>query len=233
MRRLLCAPVLLSLLCTGAPQAGFPEWRGSNLRLYGLWEATPIIAVGNVKNVTEFGQQMVDHLPSPVSQDLHKLYWCQGDFDSIATIKGTLNAKKKYVWASVNPGCKLFYGDVADYSKRVTRVWFLREEGQFLRPTFDGGTAYFYGLFTKWDDAPALAPRQRLGVLLLTPQANSDSLASFADDIWGIADVACSLLAKAECVQRIRALARLGDPSLRVAACEYLKAQQKESCEFP
>lgn len=232
MRRLLCALVFLSLLCTGAPQR-FPEWKGSNLRLYGLWEATPIIAVGNVKNVTEFGQQTVDHLPSPVTQDLHKLYWCQGDFESIATIKGALNAKKKYVWASVNPGCKLFYGDLRDYSKRLTRVWFLREEGQFLRPTFDGGTAYFYGLYTKWNDGPALAPRERLGVLLLTPQANSDSLAAFADDIWGLADVACSLLAKAECVQRIRALARLGDPNLRVAACEYLKAQQKESCEIP
>jgi len=136
------------------------------------------------------------------------------------------------VWASVNPGCKLFDGDPRDYSKRVTRVWFLREEGEFLPPTFDGGTAYFYGLFTKWNDGRALAPRQRLGVLLLTPQANSNSLAAFAGDIWGIADVACSLLAKAECIQRIRALAGLGDSDLRIAACEYLKAQQHDTCEI-
>jgi len=233
LEKTICILGLTSALCIGAPQKRFPEWRGSNLLLYGLWETTPIIAVGNVKNVTKFGEQTVDHLPYPVRQDLHKLYWCQGDFESIAIIKGALDGKKKYVWASVNPGCTLFYGDQRDDSKRVTLIWFLREEGQFLRPAFDGGTFYFYGLLTKWNDAPALAPRQRLGVLLLTPQANSNSLADFADNIWGLADVACSLLAKAECVQRIRALTGLGDPTLRIAACEYLKAQQNETCEIP
>ena len=223
----------LSLLSAGAPQKQFPEWRGSNnLLLYGLWEATPIVAIGNVKNVTKFGQQTVDHLPWPVTQDLHKLYWCQGDFDSIAIIKGALDAKKKYVWASVNPGCRLFYRDSHD-SKRVTRVWFLREEGEFLRPTFDGGAALFYGFFQRWNYAPDLAPQQKLGVLFLTPNANSDSLAEFASNIWGVADVACSLLGKTECVERIRALAKLGDRSLRVAACEYLKAQQNKTCEIP
>jgi hypothetical protein len=223
---------LLSLLTAGAPQKRFPEWRGANLQLYGLWEATPIVAVGNVKNVTKFGQQTVDHLPWPAGPDLHRLYWCQGDFESIATIKGAIDAKKKYVWASANPGCKLFYGDSHDYAKRVARVWFLREEGEFLRPTFDGGTAYFYGFFERRNYAPDLAPQQKLGVLFLTPNANSDTLAEFASNIWGVADVACSLLGKTECVQRITALAKLGNPSLRVAACEYLKAQQDEACEI-
>ena len=203
------------------------------MQLYGLWQATPIVAVGNVMNVAEFGQQTVNNLPWPTAKGVHKLYWCQGDFDSIAIIKGAFDAKKKYVWASANPGCKLFYGDTRDYSKRVTRVWFLREEGEFLRPTFDGGTAYFYGLFTEWSNAPALAPRQKLGVLLLTPYANSNSLSEFASNIPGVADVACSLLGTAECVQRIRALAGLGDPLLRTAACDYLKAQQNETCEIP
>lgn len=224
---------LLSLFSVGAPQMRFPEWRGSTVLLYGLWEATPIVAVGDVTNVTEYGQQTVDRLPWPVTQDLHRLYWCQGNFEVVATIKGTLDAKKKYVWASANPGCKLFYGDPRDYSKRVTRVWFLRDDGEFLRPTFDGGTAYFYGLFTKWNAAPSLEPRQRLGVLLLTPQANSDTLAEFASNIFGVADVACSLLGKTECVLRIRALAGLGDRTLQAAACEYLKAQQEEACEVP
>src|SRR5579862_2331673 len=179
---------LVSLLSSGAPPKRFPEWRGSTVLLPGLWEATPIVAIGNVKNVMKFGQQTVDHLPWPVTQDLHKLYWCQGDFESIATIKGALDPKKKYVWASVNPGCKLFYGDSREYSKRVTRVWFLREEGEFLRPTFDGGTAYFYGFFQRWNYASDLAPQQKLGVLFLTPNANSDSLGEFASNIWDVAD---------------------------------------------
>ena len=184
----------LSVFSVGAPQKRFPEWRGSRVLLPGLWQATPIVAVGDVKNVTAFGQQTVEHLPYPVTQDLHKLYWCQGDFELVANIKGTFDTKKKYVWASVNPGCKLFYGDPRDYLKRVTKVWFLREEGEFLRPTFDGGTYAFYGLYTKWNDGSALEPDKKCGALLLTPSANADTLAGFAKSIWDAAEVACSVL---------------------------------------
>src|ERR1022692_4785424 len=81
---------LLIALCAGALSAEqkFPEWRGKQLELPGLWETTPIVAVGDVTNVVEFGVQTVDHLPYPAIQDIHKLYWCQGDFRATAVVKG-------------------------------------------------------------------------------------------------------------------------------------------------
>jgi hypothetical protein len=218
-------------VAVAAPQLEFPTWKGKQLGLAALWQATPIVAVGDVDNVSPFGEQTVDHLPPPVIQDLHKLYWCQGDFHPVAIIKGELpNPRKKYLWASVNSGCKLFYGNQQAHKQEVTRIWFLREEGKFLRPTFDGGSPNSYGLLTKWVDEPHVLPPEKLGVLLLTPSANSDNLREYAETIWNVADIACSLLGKSECVQRIRGLTALGNSDLRKAACEYLRAQQGESC---
>ena len=224
------ALVLLVVSLRAQPRQ-FPDWRGKTLQLPALWEATPIIAVGDVTNITEFGVQAVQHLPPPMIQDVHNLYWCQGDFHAEAVIKGDLSAaSKRYLWASVNPGCRLFYGDRASYEKRITRVWFLREDGQFLRPTFDGGSRFFLGLFTKWSDVLDLPPRAKLGVLLLTPRATTESLREFAAFLWNVADIACSLLGRSECVQRIRAVAALGDPDVRTAACQYLETQQSATC---
>ena len=199
-----------------------------------LWEATPIIAVGDVKDVTEFGTQHVQQLPPPVVQDLHELYWCQGDFVAVAVVKGELPRTKKYVWASVNPGCKLFYGDQS-YEQRPTRVWFLRARGRasICGRLVDGGSWYFYGLISKWEEDTKLPPAERLGLMLLTPEANVQNLPKFAATIWNTADVACSLLGKAKCVEQIRMLANTGDPELRNAACQYLRAQQKVTCYPP
>ena len=198
--------------------------------LPGLWERSPIIAVGDLADISELGVQTVDRLPSPIAQSVHTLYWCQASFRAVATVKGRLPNASKYVWASIQPGCTLSYGDQKSYQERVTRVWFLREEQGLLRPTYDGGAAHFYGIYAKWSNDPRPSPQQKLGGLLLTPTAVARSLDEFAKSIWDNADVACSLLGKADCIGRIKALATLGDPALRHAACEYLRAQQGETC---
>jgi len=209
----------------------FPEWRGSNLEISAEWDASPIVAVGNVTNVTEYGQQEVDHLPWPMSPDVHRLFWCEGDFHAVAVVKGEMRLlNEKYLWGSGMRGCKLSYGSRSGLARLQTRVWFLREEGEFLRPTFDGGTHGFLGLYTPWSSGPNLPPRERLGVLLLTPGANADSLRDYAQYLWSVGDIACELLGKSACAERIRALAALGDAGLKTAACGYLKAQQGESC---
>jgi hypothetical protein len=212
-------------------QREFPEWRGSNLEIAGDWKASPIVAIGDVTNITAYGEQNVSSLPWPMSPDVHELYWCQGDFRAIEVVKGELPAPpKKYLWASSLPGCALWYGDARFFQRLATRVWFLRVEGEFLRPTFDGGTARLFGLFTKWDDGPRLPARQRLGVLLLTPAANSDTPEDFARYLWNSGDIACDLLGKAQCALQIRSLTELASPALREAACNYLKGQLGEEC---
>jgi hypothetical protein len=109
-------------------------------------------------------------------------------------------------------------------------VWFLRKENGVLRPTFDWGTYTHIGLLTKWESVPDPVAPHQLGVLLLTPAANAETLVDYASYLWQVGDVACELLGKAECTERIRNLAHLGNPALREAACGFLKGQLDASC---
>ena len=164
--------------------------------------------------------------------DAHRLYWCRGYFQVTAIIKGQVRpANQNYVWADTRPGCKLWDDDPAlIYHRFKTRVWFLRQEGEFLRPTFDAGTYLFLGLLTRWDDGPQLPPRQRLGTMLLTPKNNAGTLEEYASYIWEVGDIACELLGNQECTRRIDALAQLGNATLREAACGFLMGQLHQLC---
>ena len=226
------ASILFFICQLSAQEHKFPAWRSSTKSLYDLWQNSPVIAIGNVENVSEIGVETVASLP--VRQDLHQLYWCQGDFHVVEVIRGgsaaTLPAK--FLWGSVNPGCRLFYGSATSYLKFPTRVWFLRVDGPVLRPESDG-SAFSYGLLTKWKVEYGKPATVKLGTLLLTPEANVEELSDYADLLWDVADFACTLLTKQICVDRINELAQLGDPKLREYACQYLKIEQKEICKLP
>ena len=201
----------------------------------GGWIESPIVAIGTIDHISSYGEQYVDHLPWPVTASVHKLYWCQGDFRLTAVVKGQLRSPpKKYLWASTIPGCELWSNDPRLRSSREqTRAWFLREEGGLLRPTFDNGTYRYVGLLAKWDDGPDLPARERLGLLLLRPDANGDTPEDFAKYLWDVGDIACELLGKPECADRIRAITLLGSPSLTEAACNFLSGQLGAGCVLP
>lgn len=229
---LLCLFPLSLTPALAAAQKQFPEWRGSTVLLPAEWTASPIIAVGEVANITTYGEQNLDHLPRPMSPSVHRLYWCEGDFKLTAVIKGELHLPpKKYLWASAFPGCNLWPDNPRlVFSRFQTRAWFLREEGDFLRPTYDGGASLFIGLFAKWDGGQRVPAQQQLGLLLLTPAANSDTPDDFATYLWNVGDIACELLGRVECVEHIRALAGIGKPALHEAACRFLKGQLGVDC---
>jgi hypothetical protein len=210
----------------------FPQVRVSRTLLEGVWLASPIVAVGDVSDITSYGHQTVDHLPAPTSPGFHDLYWCQGYFNAVAVVKGELkDTRRKYLWASTVPGCNLVDNNPKlVYHRLKTKYWFLREEGQFLRPTFDYGTYCFGGVFTPWSEGPLLPARNRMGALLLTPSANSDSLDDYAGYLWNVGDIACELLGKSECIRRIRSLEGLGNPALRESACGFLTGQLGVDC---
>lgn len=235
IRRFKACFALLSMSVLSAAllhsQNRFPDWRGRETTLMGLWESTPIVVVGELRNASEIGVQTVEKLPWPVEQDLHRLFWCRADLQVESVIKGnTATGRRKYFWASVNPGCQIFSGHASEPAKRGFRAWFVREEGDSLRPTYDGGSRYCLGFRTKWNIGAGTTPMEELGRLLLTPAANTGTNREFADVIWDQADIACAILGKARCVAELRALSRGGDQALRTAACEYLRAQQGESC---
>jgi hypothetical protein len=230
----MCATVLA--LAVGASawllaQERFPVWRGSNLEIAGDWQASPIVAVGDVIDAAPYGEQAVRTLPWPMSPDVHTLYWCEGDFRLVAMVKGKMPPiPRKYLWATSQPGCKLWYGEPSYFEHLVTRVWFMREEEGVLRPTFDGGTHMLFGFSVTWEEGPVLPARERLGALLLTPEANSDSLDDYAHYLWNAGDIACDVLGKAECARRIRSLALVGNKALTEASCNYLRGQLGETC---
>lgn len=210
----------------------FPQVRVGVTELEGVWLKTPIAAVGEVSNIVSYGHQTVDRLPRPTDPSVHDLYWCLGYFNAVAVVKGALKEKRrKYLWASTFRGCMLVNSDPYLYYHRLeTKIWFLREEGEFLRPTFDYGSHRFAGVFTAWSDGPDLPAPERMGALFLTPFANSDTLEDYARYLWLIGDIACELLGRTECIQRIRSLEALGSPALRESACDFLKGQLGTDC---
>ena len=230
---LLCFMCLALGAARSASEQTLPQVRVSTTLLGGVWLASPIVAVGDVSNIRDYGHQTLDRLPPPTTPGVHDLYWCQGDFNVVAILKGRLQGRhREYLWASTIPGCSLVDDDSKlIYHRLKTKYWFLREEGQFLRPVFDYGTHRFAGVFPSWSEGPPLPARKRMGALLLTPSANSDSLEEYARYLWSVGDIACELLGKLECTRRIRSLEALGSPALRDSACGFLKGQLGASCE--
>jgi hypothetical protein len=231
----ICILVICVTLETNRLEAeqNFPQVRVSTTQLEGAWLASPIVAVGEVSNITAYGHQTVGHLPAPTSAEAHDLYWCHGYLHVVAVVKGRMRGtRRKYLWASTIPGCDLVDNNPnLIYHRLKTKFWFLRDEGQFLRPTFDYGAHRFEGVFTAWSEGPPLPARQRLGALLLTPFANSDSLDDYAHYFWNVGDIACELLGKSECTRKMRSLETLGNPALSESACGFLKGELATSCK--
>lgn len=209
----------------------FPQWRGSRMMSYAVWDVSPIVAIGDVVNITSYGEQEVAGLPPPVVTEVHRLYWCRGDFRPRAVLKGKLPASpRKYLWGSPFPGCDSSTDEAHSFRQRLhTKAWFLRVEGDFLRPMFDSGST-FIGVFPDWDDQSHLSARRQFGTLLLTPAAVSDTLKDYAGYHSEAAYVARRLLDKAEYVRQMRALARLNDPDLQEVACGMLKGELGPEC---
>jgi hypothetical protein len=125
----------------------FPEWQGGSAGVDVEWERATIVAVGNVDNVTFYGEQKVN------------------DFHVTALLKGSLTKVEKYLWPWPRPGCELYSHDPKMIASRYkTRVWFLREEGGRLRPLYDGGGARaFIGFCAAWAAGDPLPPRRCAG----------------------------------------------------------------------
>lgn len=226
------ALVLLTLLHPGAcAQKRFPEWKVSPIGLEGSWEMAPIVVVADVRNVAPIGVQKIKNPPWPVASTIDRVYWCQGDFVTYAVVKGRRPASgKKFVWGSVHPGCELNLAEPPRDGRPFTDVWFIREEGNYLRPVVDGGGYYCYTFYTNWDDGSSVAPQTRFARLLLTPSADGASVQDYARRFFTPASTACFILGREPCIEQIRALAALGDPDLRQAACEFLRSQFQEKC---
>ena len=224
--------VTLALASATLAQQGFPSFTAAPLLLTGTWERAEAAVVAEVQNIRPLGVQRSVRLSWPVAEGTYSVYWCQGDFHVISIISGRAPADgKKFVWGSLMPGCRTFPPSQLPEKRPVTRVWFVREEGDFVRPVVDYHPEFFYELHTAWNESTSPAPQIRFAQLLLTPGANAPTLSEFATRGFPEpANLACFILGAAECISRIKALATLGDANLRRTSCSYLNSQFGEAC---
>jgi len=223
--------LLAPLSLGGCAERQFPEWRVLPLTLEGAWESAPAVVIGDVRSVAPLGVQEIKVTPRFVSPSIKHIYWCEGEFRAHSAVKGRLpRTGKKYIWASVRPGCDLYrYAPPRD-ERPITRAWFIREEGDYVRPVADGGSFYFVTFYANWEPSSDIDPQARFARLLLTPSARDTSLRDFATGFESGASTACFILGRERCVELIRPLAALGDPELRRAACDFLRLQYQEGC---
>ena len=155
-----------------AEQRQFPRLHLGTSSLKGFWKAAPIVAVGDLRNVKRFGRQELN-LPILLSASkVTSIYWCQGEFVTVAAIRGNPGGSvRKYLWATGPAGCLVSTGDQKEFAKLKTRIWFLRVEGEYLRPLFDAGNQ-IVGLRKVWQKDSENSPSEQLGELLLDPSAS-------------------------------------------------------------
>jgi hypothetical protein len=162
-----------------------------------------------------------------MSPNVKTLYWCEGVFRPVAVVKGRLpSGTRRFLWASSIQGCRVPPNASRSANRVQTRVWFLRPEGEFLRPVFDSGTHGFIGLYARWEGGPPSPARVRLGRLLLTPSANSETLEQYSQYLWDVGPIACELLGTQDCARMIRELKEL-------LSANKLAISYEVSCVYP
>jgi hypothetical protein len=212
----------------------FPKWEVAPIGLSGSWERSQNVVVGDVDGVVSVGSQRISNAPWPVASDVTEIYWCQGDFHGTSVIKSGLpSSGKKFLWAAIRPGCgfEYFRYGYQEAEPPVTRVWFLREEGEYLRPAVDGGGVYFVSLHGKWSDPPKGEGPRMLALLMLNPAALGVTASVYSVVFQTPVSLARVILGEKETADRLKSLAAgTSDADLRDSVCAYLSSQFSYSC---
>jgi len=209
-------------------QEVFPEWRVAPVMLSGSWERAQHVVVGDVDNVVSIGSQPIPNPPPWPGITVSDIYWCRADFHASSVIKGTIPpAGKKLLWAAMRPGCGLeyaFYG-YQGADPPLTRIWFIREEGDYLRPAVDSGGVYFVSIHVKWPNPPKGEAARLFALLLLNPAVLGGALSANSLDLFTL------ILGEDGAGERLRALAAgTRDDHLRRWVCDYLRSS-KYACQ--
>jgi hypothetical protein len=214
-------------------QDRLPESRVGSIGLTGSWESAPDVVVGDVSNIVALGAEKITSPPWPAYDSIHEIYWCQADFKADSAIKGDLPVPgKKFLWAAIRPGCglELFRYGYDESQAPIVRIWFVREEGEYIRPVVDAGGVFFVSFHGKWFDPPKQEAPRILALLMLNPAALGMSTAHYSIIFNNPVMLARTILGEKEIVERLKALATSPDLELRESACYYLKDQFRIPC---
>jgi hypothetical protein len=198
-----------------------PEWSVGSGGFCGSFEAATLIAIGRLSEIQRFATERIERPPWPVQPVFKTVYWCSGRLRIHRVLKGQFSGSEgRLVWGTVRP-CET---DLGHYGRLDgdTQVWFLRQEGRWLRPTVDLGGPYYVAF-----NAPEQAflgpdPIATIGRLLLKPEAIADSDAQFATVLSPLATNACCVLGVASCRTALTELLSHPDAAVRDAAATYI-----------
>jgi hypothetical protein len=224
---------LLAPLCWSEEQ--LPQWKVvASIGLSGTWERAADmgdVVVGGASNVVAVGSQRISNPPWPVSVD--EIYWCKADFHASAVVKGRLPTPgKPFLWAAIRPGCgfEWFRYGYDETEAPFTQVWFVREEGEYIRPVVDAGGVFFISFHGKWFDPPEKDAPTVLALLMLNPAALGMTPSHYAVIFHYAVTLARTILGEEETVKRLKALATSQDPAVRTSVCSYLDSQFRQPC---
>lgn len=235
----LIAVVGLGALLTITPRdcysQPFPRWRMARIGPTEQWNRAENVLVGKVANVIPVGREEIVDPPPPLPATIHEIYWCQAEFTSLAAVKGHLPAvPKKLLWAVIRPECGVDVAAEPEYANSsdppMTRVWFLREEGEYLRPVVDGGV-FSISLRWKWTDVRAVDVPRLFAMLLIDARARGLSAKQYSMALPDAAEIARSILGDAEVAALLKAGAGVVTSDLREVMCQYLEHQSIGSCQ--
>ena len=214
--------IAFAIMCLARGEQRFPEFKAAPLLLVGEWDQAEAVVIGDIQKARPIGAQPSVHLSWPIPEGAYTVYWCESEFHVAATIKGIAPpSSATFVWGAGVPGCSLPSGSGgAPAGKARFRVWFIRTEGDYLRPIADYGARYFLELGTRWTQGPDPGPR--LARLILS----SNVSAPFPEP----ARLACWILGQQECVPLIRARLAEADPDIRREGCEFLVTELNLEC---
>src|SRR5690348_17567067 len=89
-----------------------------------------------------------------------------------------------------------------------TKIWFIREEGGYLRPPSDGSPDLFYALRIRWVPSLGEDPRLQFGHLLLSAKLNPKWTPGFKSELFDRLSLAFAVLGTDEaCIRDLRAMA--------------------------
>jgi len=229
---LACLAFPVTMDCLAAQP--FPEWRASVfLPMGSVWAKAPNVVVGVLRNVRPYGVQDLPNRRPVTDENIKRIYWCTAELDIQLSVKGRvshLEGIRKYVWGYPEPGCR-FHDSLGDKSGRELSIWFIRREGDILRPISDVGTAYRCLLLAPTPDTAGSLTESALGSLLLSPEAYRDGVEDMKGNFPAISAIACSLFGKDECVRKLTDLGNR-ESQLQFAVCGALKIIYGMECSF-
>ena len=219
--------LIFAHLC-GAQQR-FPKWQEAHIGLYGTWQQATLIVIGDLQEGVLIGES---DPPAFAAEDVRRVYWCEGVLQIESIIRGTAPATRKYLWGTLEPGCKpeRLPGGQNPYPNPVMRIWFLRTEDGYLRPIVDGGGIHLLIFRGQWSSTPQENPEWRVARLLLSPAADSLNPKDYVSHFGQSVSNACYILGFANCKAEVQLLSRDHNTLISNAACEYLRSEFGEAC---